>query len=235
MVFIPSVPQEDLSDTILMVHKPSGWTSFDVVKKIRCALKIKKIGHAGTLDPLATGLLLLCTGRSTKKISSLQELHKVYTGHIVLGKTTPSMDLETDFDSHCSYNHIDKEMIEAAAATFVGTIDQIPPIYSAVKVKGARAYALARKGDTPELKPRSIVIHSFSVFDINLPFIAFELVCSKGTYVRSLAHDLGKKLGVGAYLHTLCRTQIGDYCLDHAWSIETLLQHHAINSPLSLQ
>ncbi|ROT47676.1 tRNA pseudouridine(55) synthase TruB [Candidatus Cardinium hertigii] len=219
------MPQTNFSDieSILMVYKPLGWTSFEVVKKIRCALKIKKIGHAGTLDPLATGLLLLCTGRQTKQISKLQELKKVYTGQIVLGKTTPSMDLETPFNSVSSYDHIHAEMVKEAAATFVGNIMQTPPIYSAVHIDGKRAYAMARQGQTPILQPRSIVIHSFVFTAINLPFISFELVCSKGTYVRSLAHDLGQKLGTGGYLHTLCRTQIGNYCLDQAYTIETLL------------
>lgn len=217
-------PQDDFAEAIFMVNKPLGWTSFDVVKKIRHALKIKKIGHAGTLDPLATGLLLLCTGRQTKKISSLQALDKVYTGQMVLGKTTPSMDLETPFDSLSSYDHITEEMVIAAAATFVGTITQIPPIHSAVKIGGKRAYKIARKGEKAVLRPRSIIIHSFLLTAFNLPFITFKLVCSKGTYVRSLVHDLGQKLGVGGYLHALCRTQIGDYYLDKAYTLEALLQ-----------
>ncbi|WP_243017891.1 MULTISPECIES: tRNA pseudouridine(55) synthase TruB [Candidatus Cardinium] len=219
----------DFSETIVMVDKPAGWTSFDVVKKVRHALKIKKIGHAGTLDPLATGLLLLCTGRQTKKISALQDLDKVYTGQMVLGKTTPSMDLETPFNSLSTYDHISAEMVKAAAATFVGTITQVPPIYSAVKVDGKRAYKIARKGEEAMLTPRSIIIHSFLLTAIDLPFITFKLVCSKGTYVRSLAHDLGKKLGVGGYLHALCRTQIGDYCLEEAYSLERLCQTNKLS------
>ena len=221
-------PQGDLSEAIFMVDKPLGWTSFDVVKKVRHALKIKKIGHAGTLDPLATGLLLLCSGRQTKNISSLQALDKVYTGQMVLGKTTPSMDLETPFNSLSSYDHITEEMVSAAAATFVGPIMQIPPIYSAVKVGGKRAYKMARKGEEAILTPRSVVIHAFFITAMELPYITFKVVCSKGTYIRRLAHDLGQKLGVGGYLHALCRTQIGNYCLDQAYTLETLLQ---INSP----
>ncbi|TDG95584.1 tRNA pseudouridine(55) synthase TruB [Cardinium endosymbiont of Culicoides punctatus] len=209
---------------MIMIDKPSGWTSFDVVKKVRALLKVKKIGHAGTLDPLATGLLLLCTGKQTKKIYSLQELPKVYTGQIVLGKTTPSMDLETDFDSVSCYDHLNEDMIKAVAATFVGTIEQTPPIYSALKVGGKRAYKMARAAQPIVLSPRSIVIHSFSLTTIDIPLITFELTCSKGTYVRSLAHDLGKKLGVGAYLHALCRTQIGPYHLNNACTIEKLLE-----------
>ncbi|CCM09866.1 tRNA pseudouridine synthase B [Cardinium endosymbiont cEper1 of Encarsia pergandiella] len=221
--------QNDLSEAIFMVHKPLGWTSFDVVKKIRCALKIKKIGHAGTLDPLATGLLLLCSGRQTKTISTLQGLDKVYTGQMVLGKTTPSMDLETPFNSLSSYDHITEEMVHAAAATFVGAITQIPPIYSAIKIGGKRAYKMARQGEAALLLPRSITIHAFLLTAFNLPFVDFKLVCSKGTYVRSLIHDLGQKLGVGAYLHALCRTQIGNYCLEQAYSLEELLQPDSLS------
>ena len=216
--------QVDFSEAILMVDKPAGWSSFDVVKKIRHTLKIKKIGHAGTLDPLATGLLLLCTGKQTKQISGLQTLEKVYTGQIVIGKTTPSMDLETPFNSLSSYDHITEEMVKAAAATFVGTILQTPPIYSAIKVGGKRAYSIARKGEDAVLTPRLITIYSFLLTEIDLPFITFKLVCNKGTYVRRLAHDLGEKLGVGGYLHALCRTQIGDYCLDKAYSLAGLVE-----------
>ncbi|WP_342265287.1 tRNA pseudouridine(55) synthase TruB [Cardinium endosymbiont of Philonthus spinipes] len=216
-------PQGDFSEAIFMVNKPLGWTSFDVVKKVRYGLQIKKIGHAGTLDPLATGLLLLCSGRETKKISSLQALDKVYTGQIVIGKTTPSMDLETPFNSLSSYEHITEEMVKAAAATFVGPLMQIPPIYSAVKVDGKRAYKMARKGEEARLQPRSITIHDFSIMSIALPSITFKVVCSKGTYIRRLAYDLGEKLGVGGYLHGLCRTQIGSYCLDNAYTLEGLL------------
>lgn len=157
-------PQSDLSEAIFMVNKPLGWTSFDVVKKVRHGLQIKKIGHAGTLDPLATGLLLLCSGRQTKNISSLQALDKVYTGQIVLGKTTPSMDLETPFDSLSDYGHITREMVSAAAATFVGSMLQIPPIYSAVKVGGKRAYKMARQGEATQLSPRPIN-HPFLLAD----------------------------------------------------------------------
>lgn len=213
----------DIGD-IIMVNKPLGWTSFDAVKKVRSLLKIKKIGHAGTLDPLATGLLLLCTGKQTKKIASLQELPKVYTGQIVLGKTTPSMDLETTFDSESCYDHINEEMVRAAATTFVGNIMQTPPIYSALKVGGKRAYKIARAGQPITLPPRAIVIYSFSLTAIQIPFITFEVTCSKGTYIRSLAHELGQKLGVGAYLHALCRTQIGSYHLNDAHTIATLLE-----------
>ncbi|AWN82197.1 tRNA pseudouridine(55) synthase TruB [Candidatus Cardinium hertigii] len=205
---------------ILLIDKPLKWTSFDVVKKLRCALKVKKIGHAGTLDPLATGLLLICSGKQTKIISSLQELPKTYKGQIVLGKTTPSMDLETPFISETNCTHITKEMVYAAAASFVGTTMQTPPAYSACRLNGKRAYAMARQGQAVNLNARSVTIYSLELTAMRLPVISFELTCSKGTYVRSLAHDLGQKLGVGGYLHSLCRTQIGPYNLKHAFAIE---------------
>lgn len=208
---------------MLMINKASGWTSFDVVNKLRYALKIKQIGHAGTLDPLATGLLLVCTGQQTKQISKLQDLKKVYIGQIGLGKTTPSMDLETPFDQTWCCDHLSYEMVYEAAASFVGHMAQIPPIYSARKVHGKRAYALARQGQIPLLEPRPIVIDAFTITAIAWPLVSFKLVCSKGTYVRRLAYDLGEKLGVGAYLHALCRVQIGPYSLDQAWTIENLL------------
>jgi tRNA pseudouridine55 synthase len=214
--------QKDFLDATLLVDKPAGWTSFDVVKKVRSLLQIRKIGHAGTLDPLATGLLLLCTGKQTKQISTLQALQKVYTGQIVLGKTTPSMDLETPFTQICSYEHISESMVYTAVASFIGTIEQVPPIYSALQIGGKRAYDMARKGETPVLKPRSVEVYAFVPTAIALPVLSFELVCSKGTYVRSLAHDLGQKLGVGAYLHALRRTQIGTYHVDQAYTIEAL-------------
>ena len=213
------------SENIFMVNKPLGWTSFDVIKKLRSALKIKKMGHAGTLDPLATGLLLLCINSATKNIDTLQALPKVYTGQIVLGKTTPSMDLETPFDSECNCDHINRTMVESAVAAFVGTITQTPPIYSALKVKGRRAYEMARKGIAITLAPRLITIDSFVITAFDLPYISFELSCSKGTYVRKIADDLGKRLGVGGYLHALCRTRIGPYELDNAFTIEELIAH----------
>ncbi|MDD9139946.1 MAG: tRNA pseudouridine(55) synthase TruB [Candidatus Cardinium sp.] len=205
---------------ILLIDKPLKWTSFDVVKKLRCALKIKKIGHAGTLDPLATGLLLICTGKQTKIISQLQAYPKVYKGEIMLGKTTPSMDLETPFISETSCTHVTPEMVHAAAASFVGNSMQTPPAYSACHVNGKRAYAIVRQGQPVSLAPRPVTIHSLELTAVHLPVISFELTCSKGTYVRSLAHDLGQKLGVGGYLHSLCRTQIGPYNLEHAFAIE---------------
>ena len=208
---------------VLPVHKPLHWTSFGVVKKLRNALQIKKIGHAGTLDPLATGLLIICTGPETKQISRYQEMEKVYRGTLVVGKTTPSIDLETAFDSFASWDHLTQEAILATVPTFVGPIEQVPPAYSAVRSQGVRAYKKARRGQSVVLPPRQVVIHSFAITAIGLPYIDFEIVCSKGTYIRSLVRDFGDALGVGAYLHALCRTRIGSFLLEEAYSLDDLL------------
>jgi tRNA pseudouridine55 synthase len=221
-LFDPLNPGEE--GTVLAFNKPLYWTSFDVVKKLRSILNVKKIGHAGTLDPLATGLLLICTGKKTKTISYYQDLEKVYTGEMVLGKTTPSIDLETDFDSEQPCEHITEAAIYQLAPTFVGYIQQTPPAYSAIKSHGERAYKKARKGQKMILAPRQIFIQSFVITSINLPSIKFEVTCGKGTYIRSLVHDFGKQLGVGAYLHTLCRTRIGSFRLEDAYHIEELVK-----------
>jgi tRNA pseudouridine55 synthase len=207
---------------MLLVHKPLAWTSFDLVRKVRGILKENKIGHAGTLDPLATGLLILCTGKQTKNINAYQELPKVYTGELVLGKTTPSVDLETNFDSELPYEHITQQELETAAQLFVGVIKQIPPTYSAIKTQGVRSYERARKGQQPDLAARSVFIIDFKLTAINLPRVNFKVTCSKGTYIRSLVRDLGEKLGTGAYLSALCRTQIGPYKLEDAYQISDL-------------
>jgi tRNA pseudouridine55 synthase len=207
---------------VLLINKPLGWTSFDVVKKLRNVLKVKKIGHAGTLDPLATGLLIVCTGQQTKAIHHYQEMKKIYTGQLVIGKTTPSVDLETAFDNETSYSHITPSHIVQLAQTFIGDILQVPPVYSAIKVNGTRAYQKARKGDQPTLQPRQVTIQAFNIISIDLPVVNFEVTCSKGTYIRSLVRDIGEKLGVGAYLSQLCRTQIGSYTLQDAYEIEAL-------------
>jgi tRNA pseudouridine55 synthase len=209
---------------ILPVNKPLTWTSFDVVKKVRNILRIKKIGHAGTLDPLAEGLLILCTGKFTKKIEEIQAQEKEYTGHFTLGQTTPSFDLETEVDTEQDISFLTDEAIRAAVAGFVGTIQQVPPIYSAVKVNGERAYTLARRGEGAEIKAKTIEIKAFEITGIELPLVAFRVVCSKGTYIRSLARDFGLKLGCGAHLSKLVRTRIGDYTLDQALSVEDILQ-----------
>jgi tRNA pseudouridine55 synthase len=206
--------------SILLVNKPLGWTSFDVVKKLRNILKVDKIGHAGTLDPLATGLLIICTGKQTKSIHQYQEMKKVYTGQLIIGKTTPSVDLETPFDSETLYDHITPAAIVQLAQTFVGEILQTPPVYSAIKIKGARAYEAARKGRQLALHPRPVLIEAFNIISMDLPIVNFEVTCSKGTYIRSLVRDMGKGLGVGAYMSQLCRTQIGTYALKDAKEIE---------------
>ncbi len=209
---------------VLFVNKPLEWTSFDVVKKIKYALKIKKIGHAGTLDPLATGLLILCTGKFTKKIEAYQAQEKEYTGVLVLGKTTPSVDLETQFDSETDTAHIKESAITETCKAFIGEIDQIPPQHSAIKVNGERVYKKARKGVEVVLKPRKVTIKTFEITNIAMPEVHFKVVCSKGTYIRSLVRDVGTKLGVGAYLKSLIRTRIGPHKLSESQSLKELIE-----------
>ncbi|MBJ6118417.1 tRNA pseudouridine(55) synthase TruB [Pontibacter sp. BT310] len=207
---------------VLLIDKPLTWTSFDVVKKVRNTLRIKKIGHAGTLDPLASGLLILCTGKFTKSIDQIQAQEKEYTGTIILGQYTPSYDKETEVTETKDISHLTPETIKAAAESFVGTIEQVPPIYSAVMVDGKRAYDLARRGKAAELKPRTITIKAFDITNIEGEVVSFRVVCTKGTYIRSLAHDLGVKLEVGGHLGSLVRTRIGDYKLEDALTIEAI-------------
>ncbi len=214
---------------MLLVNKPLEWTSFDVVNKIRFALRrmlgIKKIkvGHAGTLDPMATGLLIICTGKFTKKLAEFQGLEKTYTGTIVLGATTPSYDAETDIDQTYPIAHIDKLLLDKTRKQFIGNLEQVPPMYSAIKVKGQALYKKARKGEKVALKARPINIYEFEFIRVELPEIDFQVACSKGTYIRSLAYDFGKLLGSGAYLSKLCRTQIGPYQLKDAWQLNDLV------------
>jgi len=214
------IPEEG---SLLLVNKPKSWTSFDVVNKLRYLLKIKKIGHAGTLDPLASGLLLIGVGKYTKKLESLQGLDKTYEGIIEIGKTTPSFDLETPFDSSSDYMHVTPQQIAVAVEALTGELDQIPPIYSAIKVNGQRAYKSARKNEIIELKSRKIKVYKFEITRVHLPEIHFRVVCSKGTYIRSLAKDLGEKLGVGGYLKELVRTRVGGYKLENAFQLEQLV------------
>ena len=204
---------------VLLLDKPLTWTSFDVVRKVKNTLRPRKIGHAGTLDPLATGLLILCTGKKTKEIDQIQAQEKEYEGTFRLGQTTPSFDLETPVDSERPFAHLTPAQIEAAAATFVGKIAQTPPLFSAVKVDGKRAYELARQGQEAEIKSKTIEIKTFEVTRIALPDVDFRVVCSKGTYIRSLARDLGEALGCGAHLTRLVRTRIGSYRLADAWTV----------------
>ena len=206
---------------VLKIDKPLGWTSFDVVNKIRLTLKYKKIGHAGTLDPLASGLLIVCTGKFTKKI---QEFDKEYEGSFTMGKTTPSHDLETEFISTKNIKNITDEMIMKTAVSFLGKQDQIPPKFSAIKINGERAYKKARKNKTIILKPRGIKINKFKITSIDSPTINFVINCSKGTYIRSIARDFGKKLGVGAFLSNLRRTKIGKISIKDSLSIEKAIQ-----------
>lgn len=211
---------------VLLFDKPFDWSSFDLVKKIRYMIKKAegrdiKVGHAGTLDPYATGLLILCTGKATKTIESIQAQPKTYSGIIQLGATTPSYDLESEPDASFPVEHITEELIQKTAATFMGEQWQTPPIFSAKMIDGKRAYELARKGETPQMRPNLIHIYKLQLKPLENNRIQFLVTCSKGTYIRSLAHDIGKALQSGAYLASLCRDQIGDYKLTDAFSIET--------------
>ncbi|WP_291788214.1 tRNA pseudouridine(55) synthase TruB [Cecembia sp.] len=208
---------------VFLVNKPREWTSFDVVKKIRNALKIKKVGHAGTLDPLATGLLIVCAGKKTKSIESFMGQEKEYTGTFVLGKTTESFDLEREVLEVADPSGLKTEDVKKAAAQLTGDIMQIPPAHSAIKVGGKRVYKAARRGEEVILEARPVTVSVFEITDFNNPEVHFRIVCSKGTYIRSLARDLGEILGVGAYLSVLCRTRIGDFKLEDAEEIEDLI------------
>lgn len=204
---------------VILVNKPVGWTSFDIVNKIRYSLKVKKVGHAGTLDPLASGLLIVCTGPRTRDIEQFMGMEKEYTGTFVLGATTRSHDLETEVEPGPDPSTLTEEQIRAAAAHFTGTISQVPPAHSAVKVGGRRSYQMARKGQSVDLPPREVHIDTFEITQIDMPRVDFRIVCSKGTYIRSIARDFGEHLQVGAYLAALCRTRIGAFLLRDAKEI----------------
>jgi tRNA pseudouridine55 synthase len=220
-----------LGGEVLLFDKDLNWTSFDLVQRVRNSLcrkleiKKMKVGHAGTLDPLATGLLILCTGKATKQIESYQQKEKEYLATLKLGATTPSFDMETEEDSTADYSHITNEMLQAAVKKLTGETDQIPPIFSAVKVKGKRAFEYARNGEELKLQAKKIVIHRIEIESVELPFIKIRVVCSKGTYIRSLARDLGIELKCGAYLTELRRTKIGDFNVDNAFSIQFFLEN----------
>lgn len=205
---------------VLLFDKPLKWTSFDLVRKVRNLIRIKKVGHAGTLDPLATGLMILCTGKMTKQINTFQAAEKEYTGTLQLGVTTASYDLEQPIDQTWPVEHITEKLIRESVKKFTGTITQLPPHHSAVKVDGKRAYELARAGKHAEVKPREVEISEFEITGIEMPFVSFRVVCSKGTYIRSLASDFGKALDSGACLTALCRTRIGKFKLADALSLE---------------
>ena len=216
---------------MILIDKELNWTSFDVVSKLRNSIKKKlnikkiKVGHAGTLDPLATGLLIICTGKMTKKIDKFSGLNKTYTGKMTIGSTTPSYDLETKPNMYYPTEHINENLIIETAKKFVGKIDQKPPVFSAVKKDGVRLYKLARKGVKVEVEKREIIIHDFLISSINFPEVEFSLTCSKGTYIRSLAHDFGKELGSGAHLTELRRTSIGDYSVDNSLKLMEFIRN----------
>lgn len=216
---------------VIAVDKPLTWTSFDVVKKLRfqicrkIGVKKLKVGHAGTLDPLATGLLLICTGKYTKKIDTLQAMKKAYAGTLVLGGTRPSHDMETEIDQSFPTDHIDAEQMEVVRRSLVGNIEQIPPMYSAIRKDGERLFVKARRGETIEIAPRPVEIYDFDIKVDDFPTVAFDVTCSKGTYIRTLAYDFGKQLNSGAYLSSLVRTGIGNYSLKDAWNLEDLLEY----------
>lgn len=225
--------EDYLSGQVLLIDKPLHWTSFQVVNKlrweIRQAFKLKKIkvGHAGTLDPLATGLLVLCTGKMTKQIDTFQGQIKEYTGTLVLGSTTPSFDLETEIDDTFETSHITHDLIHETTKQFIGEIDQKPPVFSALKKDGKRLYEFARAGESVDIKSRIVSVSEFEITKIDNLHIDFRIVCSKGTYIRSLAHDFGKALDSGAHLSALRRTKIGDFDVKNAISIEDFIKNLA--------
>lgn len=227
--------EEIKSGKVLLIDKPYEWSSFQAVNKVKWAIKKKfnlkkiKVGHAGTLDPLATGLLVICTGKFTKKITEFQGQIKEYTGTITLGATTPSYDLETEIDQTFSINHIDDEMIKKTTSKFIGIIKQIPPIFSALKKDGKRLYEYARQGEKVEIKSREVEITEFEIVGINLPEVYFRITCSKGTYIRSLAHDFGAALNSGGHLSSLRRTKIGDFEVVEAISPEKFTTNLLVN------
>ncbi|WP_127137265.1 tRNA pseudouridine(55) synthase TruB [Flagellimonas oceanensis] len=228
--------EDFLNGQILLIDKPLEWTSFQAVNALKWAIRKKfslkkiKIGHAGTLDPLATGLLIICTGKFTKKIPELQGQVKEYTGTFTLGATTPSYDLETEVNETFPTEHITDASIKEVTTQFLGEIDQVPPIFSALKKDGKRLYELAREGKQVEIKSRKIEILEFEITRIDLPEVDFRVVCSKGTYIRSLAHDFGKALGSGAYLSELRRTKIGDFNVNNATSPNDFKEKLEVNA-----
>jgi len=230
------VTLEDLKKgQVLLIDKPLHWTSFDIVNKLRYAILKKhnlrkfKVGHAGTLDPLATGLLIICVGKATKTIHTFQNQDKEYTGSFYIGATTPSYDLESEVDKTFPTDHITPELIHQTAKKFIGKQKQIPPIFSAIKKNGRKLYEHARKGETVEIKARDVEIKEFEILSVNLPEIKFRVKVSKGTYIRSLAYDFGKALGSGAYLSSLRRTKIGDFDVINAISHQKWIDQVLIN------
>ena len=212
----PVIQQPYVDGKVILINKPLHWTSFDVVRKLRSLIQIKKIGHAGTLDPLATGLLIVCTGKFTKKINEYMAQEKEYTGSITLGAVTPTYDLESLPEQKKDFSFLTNDVLQTATEKFVGNIQQLPPMFSAIKKDGVALYELARRGVEVALKPRSIHIKSFEITAIELPIVNFKVICSTGTYIRSLANDYGAALGCGGYLSSLCRTRIGEFKIEQA-------------------
>lgn len=227
-----------LGGALLLIDKPQNWTSFDVVNKVRWSIRrrlnIKKIkvGHSGTLDPMATGLLLICTGKWTKRLHELQGLPKQYTGTITLGGETASYDKESEVINERSLGGITCDSVAEEMGSFVGDIEQVPPMFSAIKVKGRALYKMARKGETIKLEPRKVNIQKFEMTNCTLPDLDFIVDCSKGTYVRSIAHDLGQNLNCGGYLSALRRTRVGDHRIEDAWDLDSLIE--AIESDVNV-
>ena len=216
-----ALQQAYLNGKVILIDKPLHWTSFDVIRKLRSILQIKKIGHAGTLDPLATGLLIVCTGKFTKKINEYMAAEKEYTGTITLGAITPTYDLESEPEQQKDFSFVNNELLQNTTQQFIGETEQLPPIYSAIKKDGVALYELARRGVDVELKARKITIKSFELTEINLPVIHFKVVCSTGTYIRSLANDFGAALGCSGYLSSLRRTRTGEFNIADAVEMET--------------
>lgn len=220
---------------ILLFDKALNWTSFDVVNKVRYELcrklgiKKLKVGHAGTLDPLATGMIILCTGKATKKIESIQAREKEYLATLKIGATTPSFDLETEEDSHSDYSHVTIQLLKNVIQQFIGETDQVPPVFSAVKVKGKRAFDYARNGEDVKLRAKKIVIHKIEIEEFDLPLIKIRITCGKGTYIRALARDIGERLKCGAYLTALERTRIGEFELKDAFNVDSFLENMELN------
>ncbi len=210
---------------LLLIDKPLRWTSFDVVEKLKRTIGIRKIkiGHAGTLDPLATGLLMVCTGKMTKSIDEYQAQEKEYTGEMIVGATRPSYDMESEIDTEYDISGLAPEVLQAATRQFTGEIEQISPTYSALKINGERAYKIVRRGEVPLMKSRQVIINEFSLDTAGFPQVKFRVSCSKGTYIRSLVHDLAKSVGSGAYLNQLTRTRIGNFQLADAWNLDELI------------
>lgn len=216
----PAIQEPFAAGKMILINKPLHWTSFDVVRKLRGLIQIKKIGHAGTLDPLATGLLIVCTGKFTKKINEYMAQEKEYTGSITLGAVTPTYDLESLPEQEKDFSFITPDQLQETAKKFVGDIAQKPPVYSAIKKDGVALYELARRGEDVEVKSRNIHLRSFELTAIDLPVVHFKVICSTGTYIRSLANDFGAALGCGGYLSSLCRTRIGEFKNEDAMSME---------------